>query len=147
MYRGPMDGVALSRFFPVSLTPDLVWSLFRGYPTLRKYERAISLKVHTVTFLDRVGAVVQRLELYKGDALPRALSFPGQRVEAVYSDYEERDGIFYAETIKLDGPDHDATLELNLKQMVFNEPIPEAVFEQKIPPGFQKAPLNGIKKK
>ncbi len=146
VYRGPMDGVALSRFFPVSLTPDLVWSLFRGYPTLRKYDRAISLEVHTVTFLDREGAVVQRLELYKGDVLPRSLLFPGQGVEAVYSDYEEQDGIFYAETIKLDDPDHDATLELNLKQMVFNEPIPEAVFEQKILPGFQEVPLKGVKK-
>lgn len=144
IYHGPLKGWASSRVFPGSLAPDQMWSLLRGYPILKEYDRAISLKVNSITFLNREEEAVQVLELYREDHLPRSLSFPGQGIETMYSDYEDQDGIFYARTIKLDDSEHNAMVELSLKQMIFNEPIPEAIFEQKVLPDFRVVRLKGI---
>jgi hypothetical protein len=147
IYNDSLRGSPLSRFFPGRLTSAQMWSLLRGYPNLKAYDHAISLRVDNITFLSRAEEVEQVMELYREDNLPRSLSFPGQGIEAMYSDYEDQDGIFYAKTTKLDDSENDIMLELDLKQMIFNEPIREAVFEQKLPTDFETVRLKGIEEK
>ncbi len=145
-YHGPPGAFGSLRFLPGSLALDQVWSLVRGYPVLGEYDNAISLKTDSITFLNRKKKAVKVIELYGGRNLPRTLSYPGQGIGVTYSDYEEQDGIFYARTIKLDDSENDAVVQLTLKQMIFNEPIPETVFEQKVPPDFEVKRLKGIEK-
>ncbi|MFH1241125.1 MAG: hypothetical protein V1689_02065 [Pseudomonadota bacterium] len=137
VYHGSLGGFATSRFFPVGLDPDQIWSFLRGCPILREYDHAISVKTNSITFLSKEEEVVQVMEVFSGSNFPRSISFPGRGIETLYSDYEDHGGIFYARTIRLDDSKNDAMVELSLKRMVFNEPIPDAIFKQEVPPGFE----------
>ncbi len=137
VYHGFLGGFATSRFFPVGLGLDQIWSFLRGCPILREYDHAISLKTNSITFLSREEEVVQVMKVFSGSNLPRSISFPGRGIEALYSDYVDQGGIFYARTTRLDDSKNDAMVELSLKRIAFNEPIPDAVFKQEVPPGFE----------
>ena len=144
VYRGPVKSLAPSRFFPGSLDPDQIWSFLRGYPVLRRYDHAIPLKENRIAFLNREKEIVQVIGLYKESDLPRFISFPGQGTKTLFSDYETRNGIYYAHTIRLDDSGNETMVELGLKEVVFNEPIPEAIFAQKVLPGFEVVRLKVI---
>jgi len=134
-----------TKFFPVRLTPTQVWSLLRGYPILRKYNRAVSFKGNQITFFDMKDKIVQIIDFYPQSKLPRQVSFPGQKIRIAFSNYKNENGICYASNIRLSDPEVGIVLALELKQAAFNKTIPKTIFDLKIPRDFKLLSLQEVK--
>lgn len=141
LYLGHMGTSAPLNLLPGRLDPDQVWSLARGYPVLGNYQYANSSKLDQITLLNGKTKIVQVIDLYPQENLPHQISFPEQGIKVSFSDFENENGIYYAEKITLDDPEAEAILVLDRKQMVFNKSIPEAAFALEIPPDFAVLPL------
>ena len=59
----------------------------------------------------------------------------------VFSDFEDEDGILYARKVDFSGPDHKVGLAIEIDQMRFNTPLPEAVFRMESPRDFKTVHL------
>jgi hypothetical protein len=141
LYLGHLGTSAPLNLLPGRLDPDQVWSLVRGYPVLGIYEYANSSKLNQITLLNGKTEIIQVIDLYQESNLPHQISFPEQGIKVSFSDFENENGIYYAEKITLDDPEGEATLALDRNHMVFNKSIPEAVFALEIPPEFTVIPL------
>ncbi len=134
-----------TKIFPVRLTPNQVWALLRGYPTLKKHNRAFSFKGNQITLFDKKDDIVQVIDFYPQSKLPRQIFFPEQKIRIVFSNYKNENGICYASNIRLSDPEVGIELTLELKQMVFNKIVPTTIFDLKIPPNFRLFTLQEVK--
>lgn len=141
-YLGLLGNSAPLGFFPKSLKPDQLWSLVRGFPILRKNDHAVSLKGNQIMLLNQNAEIVQTIDFFPQSHLPRLVSFPEQNTNIYLSNYQKENKICYAREIRLNDPVSASDLSINLKQMVFNKPIPEAIYSIKIPADFKTLPLN-----
>ena len=119
------------------LDPDQIWALIRGFPQVLKHDRAISLKEDQIAFLNADGEKIQVIDFYPQSTLPCLMSFPGQKVEVSFSDFQNEDGTYYARKIGLNDHKTHSILMFDLKQIVFNQAIPKAIFEMEKPIGFK----------
>ena len=124
-------------FFPLHLDPDQLWGLVKGYPILGEYYRVESQQGNQITLLNRELESVQIIDLYPQSNLPSLMSYPEQDIEVSFSDFKNDEGIYYARNIIFNDSNAWTTLALNMKNMVFNKPIPDEVFDLKIPPYFE----------
>ena len=141
LYSGQIGTHDLSRLIPVPLSPELLWALARAYPVLLKYNRVLSLKGNQITLLDQRGDKIQVIDLYPESDLPHKVSFCQQNAEMTFSDFQNNDGIRYAKEIGLNSPEDNARLALEIRQMVFNKPVPNAIFRLETPLDFELVPL------
>ena len=141
-YLGSLGNFGPPWLFPKRLEPDQLWSLVRGFPVLRKHGQAVSLKGNQITLLNQKAEIVQVIDFCPQSNLPRLVSFPERNTKIFFSNYQRENGICYARDIRLNDPGTSSDLALNLKQMVFNKPIPEAIYSMKKPADFKALPLN-----
>ncbi len=141
-YHGHLGTPGSLRFFPARLDPEQVWALLRAYPVLWKYSRVVSLKGNQITLLNGKAEPVQIVDLYPKSSLPRLVSFPEQGIKASFSDFENNNGLKYAQKIRLEDPKNETILSLNLKQMVFNKTLPASIFNLEKPKDFETLPLH-----
>ena len=137
LYIGDLNPGALSKFFPADLDADLIWDVLRGFPRLREDGRIESGKADQVRLLDRHGDETEVLELDAESGLPRRISFPERKVAVVYADFQQENGILYAKEVRIMQLGGTRNLTLKNGKMVFNKPIPDEIFRQEIPPGFE----------
>ena len=135
-YHGRLGASDTTGFFPVRLNPDQIWALIRGFPLVLKHNRAISLKEDQIAFLNRDGEKIQIIDFYSKSALPSLMSLPGQEIEVSFSDFLNEDGTYCARKIGLNDRKTHSILTFDLKQIVFNQVIPKAIFELKKPVDF-----------
>ena len=140
-YRGRLKSNRLSERIPVPLNPCLLWSLARAFPALLKHQEAASFAGNQITLLDPEGEKVQVFELYSSEPLPHRVSFCKENAVMLFSDFEDDDGILYARKIDFHGPDHAVGLAIEIDQMRFNSPLPNAVFRMEVPPDFKTVHL------
>ena len=145
-YTGKPEVFNLPELFHGTLDFAQLWGLVRGYPTLLKHARAISPRGDQIDFINERGQTVQVMRFDKKAKLPRLISFPAQDTKILFSDFQNKDGIYYAKKIRLDYLVSQSELTFNLKQTVLNQPIPEAVFELKKPEGFKTVPIKKERK-
>jgi hypothetical protein len=136
-YFGHLGGTDGPAFFPVSLEPDQLWGLVRGYSVVEDHDRAVSLKGNQIILLSKSAEQVQVIDLYPQSILPRLILFPTKDMRVLFEDFENDNGIFYAKRVRFNRPGTNTTLTLNTKQMTFNKAIPESIFELDIPPDFE----------
>ena len=141
LYSGQLGTYDLSRLIPVPLSPELLWTLARAYPVLLKYNRVLSLKGNQITLLDQRKDKIQVIDLYPTSDLPHRASFCQQNAEVTFSDFQNNGGIRYAKEIGLNSPEDNARLSFEIGQMVFNKPVPEAIFRLETPLDFELVPL------
>ncbi len=144
LYSGHLGTHDLSRLIPVPLSPELLWTLARAYPVLLKYNRLLSLKGNQITLLDQRGDKIQVIDLYPESDLPQRVSFCQQNAEMTFSDFQNNGGIRYSKEIGLNSPKDNARLALEIRQMVFNKPVPEAIFRLETPLDFELVPLMSV---
>jgi len=144
LYHGHLGSSDLSSFFPGNLEPNQIWAIVRGYPILRKYSRAVSLRGNQITLVNGKAETVQVIDLYTENNLPCLISFPDQGIRVSFSGLENENHIQYARRIRLDDPKDKTTVELKLKTMVFNDAIPKSVLELEMPPDFKMIPLQPL---
>ena len=140
-YRGSLKSKRLSERLPVPLNRCLLWSLVRAFPALLKHQEAASFAGNQITLLDPEGEKVQVFELYSSEPLPHRVSFCKENAVMVFSDFEDEDGILYARKVDFHGPDHKVGLAIEIDQMRFNTPLPEAVFRMESPRDFKTVHL------
>jgi hypothetical protein len=140
-YRGSLKSRYLIDRLPVPLNPSILWSLARAFPALLNHQMAASLAGNQITLLDSAGDKVQVLELYSGEPLPYKVFFVEEKVKMVFSHFEDAEGILFARQVRFHGPDHGIDLGLEINQMTFNTPLPEAVFDMEAPPDFKTVRL------
>ena len=136
-YLGHLGSVNSPAFFPGRLEPDQVWGFVRGYPVIRQYHRAVSLKGNQITLLDKDSKEVQAIGFHPQTILPRMISLPAEHIEQSFEDFKEHDNIPYARKVVLNRPETETTLAINVTQMIFNKTIPESVFALEIPSDFR----------
>ena len=137
LYTGQLGTHDLSRLIPVPLSPELLWTLARAYPVLLKYNRVLSLKGNQITLLDQREDKIQVVDLYPESDLPHRVSFCQQNTEVIFSNFQNNDGIRYAKEIEMNSPDDNARLALEIRQITFNKPVPEAIFRLETPLDFE----------
>jgi hypothetical protein len=141
IYRGSLNSEHLSRRIPVPLNHSILWSLARAFPALLKHQKAESMADNQFTLLDKMGNKVQHFELYSAEPFPRRVCFCKQNATIDFSDFEDDDGILYAQQVHFHDPDHKVGLEIDIDQMTFNTPLPKAVFSMEAPPDFKTVHL------
>ena len=140
-YRGRLGSPRILKQIPFPLDSDLIWSLARAYPVLPPYHHARSMKGDQVTLLDKQDADLQVIDLYPDSHLPQRVRLRRQGTAISFSDLQDSGGILYAGEIRLTDDDQTALLTLDIRQMVFNKPLPEAIFQQEAPPDFEVVQL------
>jgi len=134
-------------FFPVSLNQDQLWGIARGFPVLEDYKTVVSGKGNQITLLDNKGKYLQVIDFLPESDLPGKISFPQQKLQISFMDFQTIDDLYYASSIMAKDDTNDNVLILNLKQMVFNKPISEDFFVLEIPPDFKIIQIPGSKEK
>lgn len=144
LYSGRLGTPGMSRLIPVPLSPELLWTLARAYPVLLKHNRVRSLKGNQITLLDQMEDKIQVVDLYPESDLPHRVSFCQQNAEVTFSDFQDNSGIRYAKEIGLHSPDDNARLALEIRQITFNKPVPDAIFRLETPRDFEVVPLRRV---
>ncbi len=141
LYSGQLGNLGLTRLIPVPLSPELIWTLARAYPVLLNHNRALSVNGNQITFLDQGGDKIQVVDLYPESDLPQRVSFCKQNAEVIFSDFQNNDSIQYAKEIEMNSPNDNARLALEIRQITFNKPVPDAIFQLETPRDFEVVPL------
>ncbi|MBW2203123.1 MAG: DUF4292 domain-containing protein [Deltaproteobacteria bacterium] len=144
LYSGQLGHLGLSRLIPVPLSPELVWTLARAYPVLLNHNRALSVNGNQIALLDQKEDKIQVVDLYPETDLPHRVFFSQQNAEVIFSDFQNSDGIRYAKEMELNSPDDNARLALEIRQITFNKPVPEAIFRLETPLDFELVPLKSV---
>lgn len=141
-YIGSLGDSATSKLFPKSIEPDQLWSLVRAFPILRKNEQAVSSKGNQIMLLNQNAEIIQIIDFFPQSNLARLVSFPERNITIHFSNYQKENDICYAREIRMNDPGSENDLSINLKQMVFNKPIPEAIYSIEKPADFKIIHLN-----
>ena len=140
-YRGSLKSKRLSERIPVPLNHCLLWSLARAFPALLKHQEAASFAGNQITLLDSEGEKVQVFDLYASEPFPYRVFFCKENAVMVFSDFEDEYDILYARKVDFHSLDHKIGLAIEIDQMRFNAPLPEAVFRMEAPRDFKPVHL------
>jgi len=140
-YFGFLGNSYSFRLFGKSLTTEQLWSLVRAFPILKRSERAVSPKGDRIVLLNENAEIVQTIDFFSQNHLPRQISFPERNIKIAFSNYDNEEDIRYARQIRLIDPGAAVNLSIDLKKTVFNKPIPEAIYSIKKPADFETLPL------
>jgi len=142
-YSGTIESLGSWQYFPRGMNHNQIWSFVRGYPLLPKFARALSLKGNQITLLNDKDETFQVIDFHPQSPLPRSTVFSQNGAKLHFSHFE-KDGTFqYARTVKLADQEAGTTLLLKTKQVIFNQTIPEGIFQLEIPPDYEKHSLTG----
>ena len=116
---------------------DHVWGLLRGFPVLQPYGRAETSPGRSISLFTDEGEKREIIRFIPGEDLPSGIFFPGSWTEIFFSDYSDIGGIMYAKKVKAIDQKAQTGIRLQIERMTFNKPVPESIFEIKIPDGFK----------
>jgi hypothetical protein len=136
LYVGDSSPEVLSRFFPGSLSADLIWTVLRGYPGIVPHERVFSPQGSRIALMKPGEQEVEIIDLDRTGLHPARVELPDQKVLLTFSDIQESGGIHYARVVRVEHEADNRTLTLTTERMVFNRSIPEEIFRMEKPPGF-----------
>ncbi len=144
LYIGTFTPETLSEFFPGNFDTDLIWAVLRGYPNLLEHQRAISLESDQISLLDDHENVVEILNIYPDDLIPRQVSYPQQNITMLFSNIQEDQGIHYARKIEVKDRKKKGSLMIEKKEIGFNRTLPEELFLLEKPPLFDTIYLDDL---
>jgi hypothetical protein len=140
-YRGRIGSPFLLKQIPFPLDSDLLWSLARAYPVLSAYHQAQSDKGDQITLTDKEKSPLQVIDLYPDTSLPRRVWLCRQGTAMSFSGFQNSSDLIYGGEIGLNDADNTTRLTLEIRKMVFNGSVPETLFQQEAPRGFEDVPL------
>lgn len=141
VYQGDMREARLHASFPIPLQYPVLWSLARAYPVLENFHQATSESETQITLRDQTGMPLQVMEVAKGTGLPGRVWYAGPDAGISFGDFQERTGLFYAQSLLLKIGRNGPGLTVRIREMVLNPSLPGPVFELEGPAGFQMVPL------
>ncbi len=121
---------------PVSMAPEALWSLGRGFPELCSYHCALSEKPLQISLFDDHHCL-QLIDFHAEKNVPFRISFPEKGMWVSFGDYIYAENIQYAKTVKTYDQATDTTIKIDIKRTIFNKRLDKAVFDLIIPPDFE----------
>lgn len=140
-YRGHLGSPLLLKQIPFPLDADLLWSLARAYPVLRPYQQAHSKRAGQIVLTDTHTVDTQVLDLYPESNLPRRVSSYPQGTVISFSNFEKSNGLIYGGKIDVSDAEDTYRLTLDIRKMIFNQSVPDAIFHQNALEGFEQVHL------
>jgi len=128
-------------FFPAGLDARQLWGALRGFPILPEHARVVSNRGDQLTFFDLEGKVIQTVDFDPATRFPRLVSLPDPVVNVSFADIKDDQSVLFARHIFIESPDAGLTLELEMSQAIFNQPVPETIFSLDAPSGYEVRPL------
>ena len=138
LYRGELGMIASNRLFPGGIEADQIWSLCRGYPTLVKHHRAVSLKGNQISMVNREDDILQNIEISPSGSFPSLVTLPGVPIKMFFSHFDLQKDIQYARTIRLEDAESETSLALKIREMIPNRDIPEDIFQLNVPKDYKR---------
>lgn len=135
-YTGTSARQVLSRFFPGKISENLVWSVLRGYPSLRPYRAVPTSEDGRFVLLDGQSRVSGNFSIFAEALRPATVHLSGEGLSLSFSQYQTVNGIDYADEVNVVAKTGGGTLILKDKRMVFNRPISSDIFSIHKPAGF-----------
>jgi len=136
-YRGRLGSPVFLTLLPGVLSPGLIWTLARAYPVLLPFYRAHSMRGDRISLTDVENKPIQRIDFYPDRQLPRRICFCREALSMSFCDFQRTDDIWYAREVRLIDENEAPKLDLEVRRMVFNRPVPNALFNQKAPADFE----------
>ena len=137
LYLGYFSPETLSTFLPGDFDADLIWATLRGFPILIEHHGTLATGYNQFSLLNNEGKEIEIIYLYPESLLPKAVSFPERHLNLAFSDFQDRDGIYYAREIRVNHIKREGNLVLKNKKMLFNKSLPEEIFVLEKPPSFE----------
>jgi outer membrane biogenesis lipoprotein LolB len=142
VYVGEVTPKTMSKVFPGQLDSLMIWDVLRAYPSLRPYHHPASQRADELSLIDDNGKEVEILDLDPEKLHPRLVLFPGLATKLAFAGFQDEEGVIYAQEVTV--THGDVVLAIHHENMVFNKPIPNAIFTLEPPPGFQIADLSTL---
>lgn len=143
-YYSQLSGPDHLNLLPMPVDMDMLWAMGRGFSVLSRHHGAISGESNLIFLLNETGNPIQEFEFYPGTDLPHQVSVPDQGLKLTFFDYINQNKIQYARKTQIHDLKSGKSLALNIKQIVFNRPMEESIFELSVPPNFETIPGNPI---
>jgi hypothetical protein len=137
LYIGTSPTQVLSRFFPGKISEDLVWSVLRGYPSLKPYRAVPTREEGRFVLMDDQSRVSGNFRIFMEGLWPATVHLKDEGLSLSFSRYQTVDGIDYADEVSVAADTGGGTLILKDRKMVFNRPVPSDVFSIHKPAGFE----------
>jgi len=139
VYIGELSAESLSRFFLPGEFCDLnlIWSVLRGYPHIAIHDRISYSDMYRINLIDQEDMDIEIIDLYPENLLPKRVLFPGDSLDIFFSGYKKSDGIDYAEKVTVNNFEGGKDLIIKTSKMVFNKPVPDAIFILEKPRTFE----------
>jgi len=144
IYSGRPGRPSSSPFFFDRMELSQLWGLLRGFPVLPKGALSFISEGPGIIPLDKEGRALQRIKIDAETLVPRSVNDEALGLETVYPGFEDRKGILYAGKRWLKDLKNNNKIRLSSKKISFNQPLPEAVFDLKIPHDFREMPLDRL---
>ena len=141
LYMGTSSAQVLSRFFPGKISEDLVWSVLRGYPSLRPYRAVPTREDDRFVLLDGQSRVSGNFSIFRSDLWPATVHLSDKGLSLSFSQYQTVNGIDYADEVRMEVKAGGGALIVKDKKMVFNRPVPLDVFSIHKPADFETVNL------
>jgi len=142
IYVGEVKPESLAKIFPGLFDHEVIWAVLRGYPTLKRFHRAVSHEGGQISLLLQNGQEIERVDMDPEQFQPVAVLYPDMGLKLEFEGFQEDQGIVYARQTKVLHPKGHLTL-INEKA-VFNSPIPDPIFVLERPPGFAVEGLEAL---
>ena len=137
LYKGRYAPETMFKYIPAYPDLDQLWSILRGYPKLKTYDRLIPQDPDQVILADRNGLELEKITLDLSTLEVSSVWSPEPDISVSYSEYVMENDIPYAGKIRVDTGTPGRHLNLSHDEMVFNRSLPAEVFNLRIPPGFE----------
>jgi len=143
IYVGEVKPESLAKIFPGLFDHEVIWSVLRGYPTLKPFHHAASQEGNQISLFLQNSHEIERVDIDPEQFQPVAVLYPDMGMKLEFEGFQENQGIIYARQIRVLHP--KGHLTLTNEKAVFNSPIPDPIFVLERPPGFVTEDLEALK--
>ncbi len=137
-YRGRLTRGLLPGLFPTGLSQEQLWSVARGFPRVPDHEGISASGRSALVLHQNGGRPAGTIRFNDSSGLPESLQYPGDEIAVSYSNYQNREGVWYAGKVTVEAQGGEAALVLEPSEIQLNREVPEEIFRVVIPAGYQE---------
>lgn len=142
LYTGNATMKSLGRFMPSPPNMDSIWALLRGYPALPGAGQAIAAPGGGIVCNRNCVGSPWILHARPGDMEPKRLVFLESSLEVIFSDIRKHQEVKYAGQVEVRPGKGSGKVIIKNEKMVFNQEIPEQIFQIKKPRAYRLVELD-----
>jgi hypothetical protein len=143
-FQGPPHAIDIRQFFLGGMDLDLVWKIFSAsLPLLPAPGGSVSLNPLEISLLDGQGEMVERIHFSSRSLLPRSIYLPKRGLTIMVSEFKHGDVVgSHPLRIKVLRENKNQVIIIRYRNLIFNKPVPQEIFQLNPPPNFEIIHLN-----